>query len=251
MDRRSDPWQRETDGIHLALLERQRGHMADEIARRLIRAIFEHRLAPGTRITEDKLSETFKVSRTLARQATSQLCEMGILVKEPNHSCTVAHPSRDDARALIDVRRIIEPEIIKRVVQSANEADLAVLENHIEREETARASRNRPTLVRLSGEFHLKLAEIAGNPFLARFMMQLQVLTCLAVLVHAEGEIGCPRDEHSAIVRKIRDRDVNGAVTRMLSHLQHIEDDLQLDDGRPSRQIDETFQWMAGAAGSE
>jgi DNA-binding GntR family transcriptional regulator len=70
--------------------KRQRGRTADEITRRLVRAIFEHRLPPGTRITEDKLSRTFGVSRTLARQATSQLCEMGVFVKKPNHSCTGA-----------------------------------------------------------------------------------------------------------------------------------------------------------------
>ncbi|MDP3958486.1 MAG: GntR family transcriptional regulator [Pseudorhodobacter sp.] len=233
------------DDCRLGPFEPQRGHSSDEIVRRLIRAIFEHRLAPGTLITEGKLSDTFKVSRTLVRQAISQLCEMQVLVKEPNQTCIVAHPSCEDTRALLDARRIIEPEIVTRVVQSARKEDIVILEAHLIEEERARASGNRPTQVRLSGEFHLKIAEIAGNPFLTRIMMQLQVLTCLAVLVHAKGELGCLRNEHERIVHKIRVRDAAGAAAEMLDHLQHIENDLQLH-GDGDRTLEQAFQWLAG-----
>jgi len=233
------------DGNRLSPFEPQRGHSSDEIVRRLIRAIFEHRLAPGTRITEGKLSDTFKVSRTLVRPAISQLCEMQILVKEPNQSCTVAHPSQEDTRALLDVRRIIEPQIVTRVVQFARDEDLAILEAHLFEEELARVSGHWPTRIRLSGEFHLKLAEIAGNPFLSRIMMQLQVLTCLAVLVHAKGELSCLRNEHKNILHMIRVRDAAGAAAEMLGHLQHIENDLRLNDGG-AQTPEQAFQWLSG-----
>jgi DNA-binding GntR family transcriptional regulator len=229
----------------LSPFEPQRGHSSDEIVRRLIRAVFEHRLAPGTQITEGKLSDTFKVSRTLVRQAISQLCEMQVVVKKPNQTCIVAHPSREDTRALLDVRRIIEPQIVVRAVQSALEVDIAVLEAHLIEESGARASGNRAAQVRLSGEFHLKIAEIARNPFLTRIMMQLQVLTCLAVLVHAKGELGCLRDEHERIVQKIRARDAAGAAAEMVEHLQHIENDLQLNDDADFTP-EQAFQWLAG-----
>ena len=225
--------------------EPKRGHASDEIARRLIRAIFEHRLAPGTRITEGKLSDIFGVSRTLVRQAISQLCDMQVLVKEPNQTCIVAHPSHEDTRSLLDARRIIEPEIVKRVVHSAREEDIAILSAHLIEEERARASGDRPTQIRLSGEFHLKLAEIVGNPFLTAIMMQLQVLTCLAVLVHAKGELGCMRDEHEIILHNIRVRDAAGAAAEMLGHLQHIENDLRLHDGGV-RTPEQAFLWLAG-----
>ncbi|MGR3593119.1 MAG: GntR family transcriptional regulator [Limimaricola soesokkakensis] len=230
----------------LGHFKRLRGRTADEITRRLIRAIFEHRLPPSTRITEDKLSRTFGVSRTLARQATSQLCEMGVFVKKPNHSCIVAHPSREEAQALIDARRMIEPELIRQIVRSASKADLQLLDEHLALEQGARLNGDRSRLIRLTGEFHLKLAQLARNPYLASFVMQLQVLTCLAILVHTDGEAGCPRDDHEDIVEKIRQRDADGAVLQMLKHLQHIELDLHQNDVHPDRQLEETFRWLAG-----
>ena len=232
----------------LGQFKRLRGRTADEITRRLVRAIFEHRLPPSTRITEGKLCETFGVSRTLARQATSQLCEMGIFLKKPNHSCIVAHPSREDARALIDARRMIEPELIRRIIQAASDADLKLLDEHVAMEHDARQRGDRSNLIRLTGEFHLKLAELARNPFLAHFMMQLQVLTCLAILVHADGETGCPRNEHEIIVDSIRHRDLDRAVLQMLDHLTHIEIDLGLEERPTKVNIDETFRWLAGHA---
>lgn len=230
----------------LGEFKRQRGRTADKITRRLVRAIFEHRLPPGTRITEDKLSRTFGVSRTLARQATSQLCEMGVFVKKPNYSCTVAHPSREDAQALIDARRMVEPELIRQIVRSASASDLRLLDEHLALEQEARLTGDRSQLIRLTGEFHLKLAELARNPYLASFMMRLQVLTCLAILVHADGETGCPRDEHADIAQKIKSRDAEGAVQQMLTHLQHIELELRLGEVRPGRQLEDTFRWLAG-----
>lgn len=223
-----------------------RGEAADEITRRLVRAVFEHRLPPGTRITEAKLGETFGVSRTLARQATAQLCDMGVFVKRPNQSCIVAHPSREDARALIDARRMVEPELIRRIVQSASAAEMKTLTEHVQLEQAARQRGDRATLIRLTGEFHLKLAELSGNPFLASFMMRLQILTCLAILVHGEGESGCPRDEHGQLVRLMEKQDSCGAVALMVKHLDHIELELRLNDVQPSREIEDTFRWLSG-----
>lgn len=221
-----------------------RGRTADGITRRLIQAIFEHRIQPGTRITEDNLSLTFGVSRTLARQATSRLCEIGVFVKKPNHSCIVAQPTREDAQALIDARCMVEPELLRQIVHSARTSEIHLLSKHLEMERDARQKGDRARLIRLTGEFHLKLAELAHNPYLANFIMQLQVLTCLAILVHAGGETGCPRDEHEGIVEMIEKRDADGAAEQMLKHLRHIELDLRLNEvGKTNEPLD-PFRWL-------
>jgi len=141
---------------------------------------------------------------------------------------------------------MVEPELIRQIVRSASASDLRLLDEHLVLEQEARLTGDRSGLIRLTGEFHLKLAELAGNPYLASFMMKLQVLTCLAILVHADGEAGCPRDEHADIVHKIKIRDTEGAVQQMLTHLQHIELELRLEEVRPGRLLEDTFRWLAG-----
>ena len=58
-----------------------RGQSEQLIRRRLLQAIFEQRMPPGARLTEESLAETFDVSRTVIRQVIARLAQDGILVK--------------------------------------------------------------------------------------------------------------------------------------------------------------------------
>ena len=46
-------------------------------------AIVERRLAPGTKLAEQKIADIFKVSRTLVRQALNQLSRDRLITLEP------------------------------------------------------------------------------------------------------------------------------------------------------------------------
>lgn len=226
------------------------GYTEIEVTRKLILAIFEQRLPPGLRITEAQLSDAFDVSRTVVRQSIAKLSEIGVFKKTPNQGCTIASPSRDEARKMLHVREMIEPAMARGLAQTRTPEHLAALHEHIKMEGEARLRHDRSTLVRLSGEFHLKLAEMTGNPYLIRLMTELQVLTCLAILVHAEAETGCPRDEHSAIVAAIERGDGEAAGGEMLHHLKHITADLKLDRNEPEPNLESAMLWLRGTAGA-
>jgi DNA-binding GntR family transcriptional regulator len=225
--------------------ERRRGYAEREITRRLILAIFESRLPPGARITEEELAEAFGVSRTVVRQSMNRLSEMGVFKKTPNRGCAIASPSRQEARMMLDARLIMEPHIAHLVARIRKPAGLRSLRDHLALEDAARKARDRSTLIRLTGEFHLKLAEITENPYLIRMTTELQVLTCLAILVHAERETGCPRDEHSVIVDAIERGDGEEAAAAMTHHLRHVLDELQLDRTEPERSLASAFRWLS------
>lgn len=225
--------------------ERRRGYAEREITRRLILAIFEQRLPPGARITEEQLAEAFNVSRTVVRQSMNRLSEMGVFKKTPNQGCTITEPSRHEARMMLDVRLMIEPHVAQTVAKVRTPEHMRMLRDHIAQENAARQAGDRSTLVRLTGEFHLKLAEISGNPYLIRITTELQVLTCLAILVHAERETGCPRDEHSLIVDAIERGDGEGTAAAMTHHLQHIVAELQLDRAEPELNLASAFHWLS------
>ncbi|MET3794608.1 GntR family transcriptional regulator [Aquamicrobium terrae] len=226
-------------------MARRHGYAESEITQRLIEAIFEQRLPPGERITGSQLAEIFGVSRTVVRLSMGKLSEIGVFRKTPNLGYVIASPSRAEARMMLDVRKMIEPEMVRQIAASRTEADLSRLFDRIRAENAARANGDRSTLVRLAGEFHLKLAEISGNVYLVQTLTQLQVLTCLAILVHAESESGCPRDEHSRIVTAIAEGHGDRAASDMSHHLEHIAEELQLNIDRVEPSLESALRWLA------
>lgn len=228
---------------------RRHGYTESEVTRRLILAIFEQRLPPGQRITEAQLAATFQVSRTIVRQSMTKLSQIGVFTKTPNLGCTIASPSRREARMMLEMREIIEPAVVRMVAATRTPEQMAVLHDHIAMENEAREAGNRSTLVRLTGEFHLKLAEMTRNPHLVRAITELQVLTCLAILVHAESETGCPRDEHSVIVAAIGEGDGARAAAEMIHHLRHVAEELRLESSEPEPNLENAFRWLSEAEG--
>ena len=106
------------------------------------------------------------------------------------------------------------------------------LRRHLELEVDARQRDDTRAIVRLAGEFHLLLAELAGNTVLSRSMRELSGLTCLIIsLYDAPTATSCRADEHEQIVEAIKRNDLRRAETLMLHHLQHIEESLTLTGG--------------------
>lgn len=236
----------------LVRFEKSHGRTEVEIRKRILQAIFEQRLPPGEKITEEQLATTFDVSRTVVRQAMARLSQDGILVKSPNIGSTIAAPTRKEARDILAVRRMVEPDIVRILANAPSRQDLiARLDQHLALEDEARRTRSRGTQVRLSGEFHLLLAEMAGNRILVRLMNQLQALTCLAILLYAGRDEACPPDEHSRIARAIADGDYAAAEREMLSHLHHVEQDMNLERGVDTASFTESIEWLRGLAEAE
>lgn len=226
----------------LPRFEKLHGKSEAEIRRRIVQAVFEQRMRPGERLTEEQLAAAFDVSRTVVRQAMARLAQDGILVKLPNVGSTVASPSRKQTRDILAARKMVEPGIVRLLAAEPSKSGLKRLRAHLAEEVNARRQGDRGTLVRLTGEFHLLLFELAGNEVLTRLMTGLQALTCLAILLHAEREDACPPDEHSNIVNAIAAGDGEAAANEMLHHLAHVERELQLDRPQP----ESTLAWLRG-----
>lgn len=225
---------------------KRRGKTENEICKRIIQAIFEHRIPPGERLTEEFLAETFEVSRTIVRQAVARLSQDGIFVKLPNIGTTVASPTNQQTKDMLCVRRMVEPEIVKSLAGSVTMAGLNQLREHLRAELQARKNNQRGTLLRLTGEFHLLLAELSRNDVLVQLMTRLQVLTCLAVFVRAKDEEACLPDEHSRITEAIAKRDGETAAMEMIRHLDHVEKDLELDRVEENSSLLRTMVWLRG-----
>jgi DNA-binding GntR family transcriptional regulator len=202
----------------------------EHIADRITDAVMEHRLPPGSKLVEDKLSTAFKVSRTKVRQALTLLANKGIVTFHANRGAFVASQTPDEARELFATRHLVEPEIIRNVIARATEDNIKLLRDHLARESNARETGDRRAIIRLSGEFHMLLADLSGNRFIKKIMSELCPLTCLIIALYdAPKTLACPEDEHSSIVDAIEAKNEVMAVELMAHHLRHIQKALEID----------------------
>jgi DNA-binding GntR family transcriptional regulator len=218
-----------------ARLQRENAH--DEIYEKIYVAILEHRLHPGTKLVEERLADIFSVSRARVREVLARLAHEQIVEIFPQRGAYVAKPTTEQARDVFEARRLIEPAVLRRLIETLTPEKLARLRAHQDLEQDARRRDDKRTVIRLSGEFHSLAAELAGNTALARSMRELSVLTCLMIFLYdAPTATSCRADEHSQIIEAIARRDPVRAEKLMLEHLQHIESSMKLET--PAEEVD-------------
>ncbi len=205
---------------------------ADAIHQRVLTAIEEHRLRPGTKLGEERLAGVFGVSRTQIRQVIERLAHDNIVTVQPNRGAFVSSPTVEEAREVFAARRLIEPELIRQATRSVTTADIRRLRAHVTKESAARSANDKRAIIRLSGEFHQLIADIAGNRFLAKTMRELETLTCLVIILYDAPNVpACPYHEHTDLVDAIEARDEKRAAAFMVEHLRHVEAALNFERG--------------------
>jgi DNA-binding GntR family transcriptional regulator len=222
---------------------------ADLIHARIYDAIVEQRLPPGTKLGEKSLCEIFGVSRTLIRRVLHRLANEHVVESRPHRGACVARPSVEEAREVFEARRALEAHVIDRLAGGLTPADGGRLRRHMARAREAHAAGDRRCLIRCSGEFHLLLAELAGNRTIARFLRELVSRTSLIIAVYeAPGESCCPLGDHAEIIEALVNRRVDDADRAMQAHLLSIEQRLRLDR-LPERTVDLQEALGAGRRG--
>lgn len=202
---------------------------ADLVYERVLAAIRDHRLPPGTKLVEDRLAAAFGVSRTRIRPALVRLASERVVDLTPNRGATVARPTEREAREVFEARRLVEPTLVERFVEAAAEADVDALARCIAGEEAARADGDTAAAIRLAGDFHLLLAQAAGQQTLARILRELVSRTSLVLMCHAGAPAthGCGCTAHRGLLDALRARDAAKATRLMRRHLRELESQLR------------------------
>ncbi len=226
----------------------------EDIHQRLVEAIIDQRLLPGTKLVEDKLGQAFGVSRTRIRQVLIRLAQEQVVTMLPNKGASVARPDVKEAQEVFEARRVIEAALVQHFAAQASQADLQALTANIEAEEAARQAGDDAAVLRRSGEFHHLLAQAAGHATFANFLRKLVSRTSLILMTYAPEPAhqaaakgagqrwtqACRCDEHRALVKALRAAmqahrkpDAERRATTlaeaqalMSEHLRHIEEAL-------------------------
>lgn len=219
-----------------------------DIYERIYSAISERRLLPGTKLSEERLAQAFHASRTRIREVLMRLSQELIIELHPNRGAFVASPTQRDMRDVFAVRRALERAIAVQLSEQYAGQTIAALRGHLDAEARARATGDRSTLARLTGEFHVRLAEITENRLFSDNLRRLVALTGLVIAQYdAQASSACPEHEHSDIVAAIEAGDGKKAERLMLVHLDHVEQGIRPPE-ESARELD--FQQIFGLSGA-
>ncbi len=194
--------------------------------------------------SERTLSEQFCVARGTVRTALEQLENAALVKKKFGSGTYVSYDIRfeqDDIAEetspleLIETRLAIEPHIVRLVVLNANNRELKNLEQALHN--VLRSTHSPDNFSAADEEFHLMLARCSHNPLLIWIYQKINDVRSHAQWSHSKtniltaSKIRQYNEHHSALVRSIKQRNMEEASSLMIRHLTQAKRDL-LGSGR-------------------
>jgi DNA-binding GntR family transcriptional regulator len=219
-----------TDGVPSTARLRQPA-TEEQIVERIFAAVMDRRLRPGVKLPENALCDAFGVARAQVRRILVKLAERGIVTLYPNRGAFVASPSPEEARDIFQTRRTIERSVVENAAMRISREQAHAMHAHVARETAAGAKGDRREAIRLSGQFHIKLAEVAGSPVIARFVEELVARSSLIIAIFGSRQhFSCSEEEHRDLLEAVGRRDGPRAALLMDQHLARLERELDIHD---------------------
>lgn len=179
-------------------------------------------LLPGAIISEKELIQSLGISRTPIREAIQRLAEEGLVVVMPSRGTIVSHISVDDIRRIYEARKLNEPYVVRQAVGRVDPERIREFRRVIEAQTDHQLLDND-----WDSEFHLYLAECAGNRFLKKLMRDLMTQSMrIRVLSNEkkENRFEQSKEEHLAIIDALLAGDADAAERAVLNHLLRSEE---------------------------
>jgi DNA-binding GntR family transcriptional regulator len=215
----------------------------DAIYEQIHVAVARQELPPGTRLREDHLKRIFGVSRARIRNVLTRLAYAGVVTMEPNRGASISRPSRKSAHDNFAARRAVEVVLVRNAAARFSVAHQETLARHIAAERQAERAGDMSAMVWLSGEFHVRIAEISENEILQRFLRELITREALVISTFERpGRPSCSHDEHKLILDALAARDAELVAHLMNEHLSNVEDRLDIDlQAKPAVDLTQLF----------
>ncbi|MGH8080343.1 MAG: FadR/GntR family transcriptional regulator [Lysobacter sp.] len=214
----------------------------------LSRQIRDGEYVSGDRLpTESKLMQSLGVSRTVVREALSQLQAAGAVETRHGIGTFVLPPPSErglgldhpglltvlDVLAVLDVRISLETEAAGLAAMQRSDADLRAMRSALDAFNAAVAAGE--DAVEADIAFHLQIAQATGNRYFVQLLTQLGSAIIPRTRVNSAGYAARNRSgyldsvnrEHEGILDAIRRQDAEAARAAMREHLTNSRERLR------------------------
>ncbi|MFC9894758.1 GntR family transcriptional regulator [Nocardia sp. NPDC127579] len=183
----------------------------------IVRGVF----APGQRLTEDALAESYGVSRVPVREALRVLETEGFATSRPYAGVVVAELSEAEAADLLEIRARLEPLCASRAALRRTPEHLGRLKELTALGLEAVREGRLDELTRLNSRFHEVLAEASGSALLTQLITQLSWKIAWVYAVELPRRAGDSWHEHEEICAALEAGDPERAARVVGEHIAH------------------------------
>jgi GntR family transcriptional repressor for pyruvate dehydrogenase complex len=220
----------------------QASRLYEQIVQQIEESILKGELSEGSQLPAERdLAKQFGVSRTAVREAIKALQEKGLVDAFPGRGTFVTNGTSNSMRRYLDriiksgepdgwayvveMREILEPEIAALAAARATDQDLATMREAVEVMDNSRQDSD--VFIEADLDFHLALAEAAGNPIVLSLIDSIVGLLREQRLRIFRIAGGPQRGQHHhrRILEAIKRHDAPGARAAMQAHLSQVRED--------------------------
>jgi GntR family transcriptional regulator, trigonelline degradation regulator len=214
-----------------------------QVVESLRTAIFDRRFSPGDRLVERELCEMLDVSRTLLREALSQLEAEGVVQIIPHRGPIVAVYTAEDAKSIYEVRAALEEMAGRCFVERATESECKALETAFAEMKRSCTSKLGADHLTVKTKFYAALTTGAHNPVLVEMLRLIhgRVSMLRATTLAQPGRLAASLAELGNIVKTIKARDAEAAARACRLHVENagviaitiLAEDLAAPEAKP------------------
>jgi DNA-binding GntR family transcriptional regulator len=196
---------------------------SDRIENELRQLILTLELEPGMAISEATLMKDYDWGRTPLREAIQRLAQQSLLQIVPHQGIVVTALSVFDFAEMMDAMSMVIGPAAALACERLTNEELEHLSDIVNDSESAAERGDFIKVSQLDFEFHRILADATGNRHLSRYLLHLhQVATRFNFAGWKRDRNAAPSiDEHRQIVKIMRQRDIAGAKSAMLKHVEN------------------------------
>lgn len=194
---------------------------AEEIRENIEQRIVEGEFEDGARLDEVSLAKRFGVSRTPLREALRMLAGSGLVELIPRRGAFVRHPGIVELVEMFEVMAELEALCGRLAARRMSPSEIAELALSARGCELALQKEDPDAYYHRNEEFHMLIYKAAGNSFLAGEARRLQkrLRPFRRMQLRARGRMRQSMEEHSTILKALKDGDGTLAADTLRSHV--------------------------------
>jgi DNA-binding GntR family transcriptional regulator len=207
--------------VDIALPKDGSRRTAHELVRdTLRRAILRGTLPGGLRLVQAEIAAQLEVSTTPVREALRDLASEGLIRLDAHRGAIVRELDLAEVREIYDLRKLLEPEALRRASRHITEEEVA-------RSEALQAQMDVETdagvWADLNREFHATLVGAARSPRLIAILQNLRdsAAPYVGLSLQTSSELRARANEHHrGMLAALRDGDPERAADIAIEHLE-------------------------------
>lgn len=187
----------------------------------LRQAIVRGGIAPGTRLVENLVAESHRISRTPVREAFHKLERERFVEKLPHGGFVVLGLNRGDIIETFGIRSVLEGYAANLAARNHRMEELKPLQEKIDEFQRLLDKHQLKSLPDLNTEFHDHLYTLSQSPRLIQMINGLRdhIFRYRQIILREEQRARTSNEDHKLMLKYIRRRDAAGVELLVREHI--------------------------------